>query len=227
MKMSPDGGPVTVATGQNDPDGIVIDATSVYWCNAAGTVMKEPLDGGAPVTIASGQDGPDNVAVDATSVYWTTSSAVDEGHSEVTRRRPRGAGVPTWPAFPRPTLRRCSSRPASTRCSTRHWGFRAAAAQVTCTRRPAGRLRARATSTMSLERPAIDPHEVPPRSTSMAHSGRSRRAASPASSVTRESPATAASSADLRRRAAPGDPVRKPRPPRYTVTCSTTSSASA
>ncbi|MGB7809826.1 MAG: hypothetical protein WBP56_01705 [Polyangia bacterium] len=64
--------PTTLASGQNNPHGVAIDAANIYWtANYTGTVVKVPIGGGTPTTLASGQNNPARIAVDATSVYWT------------------------------------------------------------------------------------------------------------------------------------------------------------
>lgn len=68
---------VTLASGQGEPNGIAVDATTVYWTSTVdGTVMKIPKSGGTPMMVALGQISPIAIAVDATNVYWTDSSNV-------------------------------------------------------------------------------------------------------------------------------------------------------
>jgi hypothetical protein len=68
---------LTLASDEWYPVGVAVDATNVYWVNAAvggnGSVMTVPLNGGNPTTLASGQAIQGGLAVDDASIYWTTS----------------------------------------------------------------------------------------------------------------------------------------------------------
>jgi sugar lactone lactonase YvrE len=72
-KTSTGGGiPTTLASGQDYPEAIAVNASAAYWVNSNGqTVQKVGLDGGAPVVLAMFQNGVNALAIDDTSVYWT------------------------------------------------------------------------------------------------------------------------------------------------------------
>jgi hypothetical protein len=67
---------VILASGQEEPAAIAIDATSVYWANVGssagmGSIMKVDKGGGTPVTLADKQNVPGGaIALDAASIYW-------------------------------------------------------------------------------------------------------------------------------------------------------------
>ena len=75
-------GPTVLATSQDDPWGITVDSTSIYWVNdaAAGSVVTCPKTGcGAGnnllVTLANGQNSARTMAIDVDSTYWVTQGA--------------------------------------------------------------------------------------------------------------------------------------------------------
>jgi len=66
------GAAVTVAKGLGYPDGITLDASTVYWTNRGdGTVNSLPKgSSGTPAPLASGQNNPGAIVVDGTNIYW-------------------------------------------------------------------------------------------------------------------------------------------------------------
>jgi hypothetical protein len=68
MKVPIGGGASTTLASQQDaPSALAVDANSVYW--AAAGVMKVSLAGGTPTTLVSAIAA--GIAVDGTSLYWT------------------------------------------------------------------------------------------------------------------------------------------------------------
>ncbi len=73
MKVGLDGGaPTTLASGQDNPTGLALDLTNVYWVNddTPGAVMTVPIVGGTPRVLASGQSSPNSLLVAGDNVYW-------------------------------------------------------------------------------------------------------------------------------------------------------------
>jgi predicted aspartyl protease len=66
----------TQETGAQDPQGIAVSDSGVFWTNnnGNGTVMSVAASGGTPVTIAKAQANPLGIAVGPTDVYWTDYS---------------------------------------------------------------------------------------------------------------------------------------------------------
>jgi sugar lactone lactonase YvrE len=65
--------PIAIATGQNTPNGLAVDAANLYWTTSDGNVVKAPSTGGQATVLASGQHAPWGIAVDANNVYWVNA----------------------------------------------------------------------------------------------------------------------------------------------------------
>jgi hypothetical protein len=70
--------PTVLAADPNDPSGIAVDATNVYWADFTSDQVKTCAIGGCneqPTVLATGQSAPYAVAVDGANVYWTSWGA--------------------------------------------------------------------------------------------------------------------------------------------------------
>jgi hypothetical protein len=68
-----DAGMTVLASGEDGPTRIALDATRAYWTAFAGSYVHACAlggCGGVPAVIATGQTNAEGIAVDSTSVYW-------------------------------------------------------------------------------------------------------------------------------------------------------------
>lgn len=81
--------PQEVASSVDDPRGLAVDESHVYWTTGGGDVQRVPKSGGAVETLAEHQDTPGALAVDATHLYW-----VNDATGRVMRLSKDGGGKP-------------------------------------------------------------------------------------------------------------------------------------
>ena len=123
--------PQVIVTGQQDPAGVAVNTSHLYWTGSGdGTIWEANLDGTNPQAVVTGQNAPAGVAVDTSHLYWTGDGAIWEANLDGTNRRPSspgstmpGSGWPLTPATctgPTPTAAR-SGRPTSTAPTRRPW----------------------------------------------------------------------------------------------------------
>lgn len=94
------GSPVALVTGQNNPSGLVVAGTTIYWANYGtdadeGSINSYPLDGGAtasPVTVVDNLTAPYGIAVNGGNIYWTGFDAT-ASQSTINRASLNGEAV--------------------------------------------------------------------------------------------------------------------------------------
>jgi sugar lactone lactonase YvrE len=100
--------PVVIASGQNEPSGLALDATNVYWVNFGdGSVRSVPKAGLAVTTYVAGGAPGNNVAVDSQFAYWTTNGtdggvfacalAGCPGAKQLASNQPNASGISVVP----------------------------------------------------------------------------------------------------------------------------------
>jgi len=103
--------PVILASGQDNPLWIALDATNVYWVSggpgepgvtADGSLRSVPIAGGSPVTLASNLEAPSTLVVDSTTVYWVNAgtAATDYADGTVVKMPLAGGAITTLSTSP-------------------------------------------------------------------------------------------------------------------------------
>lgn len=68
--------PIVLASGQQDPRGLALDQTHVYWTDVSGdAVRRVSKEGGTIEELATKQSSPRDVFVHGDYVYWTNSAS--------------------------------------------------------------------------------------------------------------------------------------------------------
>lgn len=87
--------PATVSPRLNQPCGIAIDATHLYWAEPnAGVIGRANLDGSAPnAAFLTGLDRPCGVAVDGSYLYWASWRGIGRARPDGSEPEPEFAPV--------------------------------------------------------------------------------------------------------------------------------------
>jgi hypothetical protein len=92
-KLSTTGGtPASLGSSPGVPNGLAVDATSVYWATAS-AVMKAPIGGGTTTTLVSGNGSP--LAVDANNLYYGFHGLGGSNTYGPVLQLPLAGGMPT------------------------------------------------------------------------------------------------------------------------------------
>jgi hypothetical protein len=96
--------PVTLAQHQNNPDGVAVDSSGVYWTTGSADVADGTVEWLAPgatksVTLATHQSAPHRIALDGTNVYWTNRGlgAADGSVMQLAKRTACAGGTCACP----------------------------------------------------------------------------------------------------------------------------------